>query len=128
MREVGGVHMRRVTDHFARRYAFVGDQPRFVVPRLHRLVQSALRSVESGRRPWWAYRRFLELITRAIRLQSGLFCGRRRPMVLGNFCSICQSNDAGDWWLSMRCNHHFHVMCIFAHLDTRCPLCRAQYA
>ena len=128
MREVtsGSALMQSVTDHFVRRYAFVGGHPQFVVAKLQRLVESALRSVEGGRRPWGIYARYLALVKRAVYLQSGLFCGRQRPR--DSFCSICQSDRAGDWWLSMKCDHHFHVKCIFAHFahDTRCPLCRVD--
>jgi hypothetical protein len=129
MRETMGAHLKSVTDHFAQRYAFVGGHPRFVLARLQRMVQSALRLVDAGRRPWGLCARYLALVRKAVHLQSGLFCGRRRPMLRDNFCSICQSNDAGDWWWSMKCDHYFHVKCIFAHIssDMRCPLCRVAF-
>ncbi len=131
MQEVtgGSGYILEVTDLFARRYEFVGQHPRFAKVRLWRMIQCALRSVESGRRPWAMYDRYIEYAMRTLYLQSGLFCSRQRPMLQNSFCAICQSGCDGDWWYSMTCGHYFHVKCIFAHLfhDRRCPLCRAMY-
>jgi hypothetical protein len=116
--------MYRFTELFAYRYAFLGSEPRFAVARMERMVQSALRMVSNGRRPREIYKRYMAYILRAGYLQCGLFCAGIQPD--DNFCSICQSNDEGDWWWSLKCDHCFHVKCIFecfAH-DKRCPLCR----
>jgi hypothetical protein len=125
----GSGFMANVTAVFARRYVFVGNHPRFALLQLHRMVQSALRSVESGRRPWGVYSRYNKYAMRVVYLQSGLFCGRQKPMLRESFCTICQSGADGDWWCSMKCSHYFHVKCIFAHFahDKRCPLCRVRF-
>ena len=130
MREVtnGGVYMSEVTRVFAQRFVFVGNHPGFALAYLHRLVRQALRLVETGRRPWALYRRYLDYSIRSLILMRGFFCGLERPMLADTFCTICQSDADGPWWYSMRCCHHFHVECLFEHLayDSRCPLCRAE--
>ena len=129
MREVthGGTFMAETTRAFERRYTRVSNAPRFALEELLRLARQALRMVEGGRRPWAVYERYCVYIMRALVLMKGLFCGRERPELDDTFCAICQSgDDTGPWWYSMACGHHFHVGCVFAHLefDTRCPLCR----
>ena len=128
MREVtnNSSFMSRYTYLFARGFALAALEPRFALAELERMVQSALRMVSSGRRPFAIYARYTAYIRRAVFLQCGLFCAGVQPE--DGFCSICQSNDGGDWWWSLKCDHCFHVGCIFAHFAhedyRRCPLCR----
>ncbi len=122
--------MLRFTNLFAARFAFAGNEPRFVVPRLHRMVSSALRWVnEEGFRPRRIYDRYIALIRHAWRLQSGIFCGRRQPSP-DSFCAICQQSDRrnAEWWMALHCDHCFHVGCMFTYFanETRCPLCRVE--
>ena len=132
MQEVaaGDPMLTNAVRHFVRRFTEERfGPPWFALDELHRMVRRALRMVETGRRPWALYERLCVYIRRTLVLMRGLLCGRHRPMLEETFCPICLSDEDGDWWFSMECGpHHFHVDCLFAHLefDTRCPLCRGE--
>ncbi len=120
-------HMLEATELLARRFTAIGERPRFVKTKLHRMILGALRSAENGRMAWTFENRYLKAVWNALRLLSGYFCGRTCPEAEGH-CSICLSRPGGEWWWNHTCGHSFHVNCIAASLehDARCPLCRAR--
>ena len=129
MREVmaGNRFLAEAFPLFVQRFMSAHCHPQFVLLELDLMVSRALRMVERDRRPWALYKRLCDYMHKVLILMRGCLCGYHL-LEPGSFCAICQSDEVGEWWFSMKCGHDFHVGCMFAHLayDSRCPLCREE--
>ena len=125
-------YMKDCMDWFLDNCIHSYNQPPFVQHDVQTLVRDALRLMNSngGICPPDLYDRYVIIVERSLRLQSGVFYSRQTIPIRGfNRCPICL-RFRGDWWISNSCFPHcFHVGCIATHLihGTRCPLCMVDF-
>ena len=122
--------LSRLTHMTARYFVLRGNNPRFMMAKLLRIVEITLKSLKNGTAymTYKGLKRFTALILHTNKLLMGSFggCFSQNECC----CSVCLVHGRGQTWKSSLCGHRFHVKCISTHFfgyDTRCPLCRVEH-
>ena len=122
----------QLTHMTAKFFVLRGNNPRFMMAKLLRVVETILESIDNNNTHDVTIRgvkRFTSLLMHMKHLLLGSFFNSRRTSSSSAECSICLVHGFGERWRSSLCGHCFHVQCISNHFgyDTRCPLCRAEH-